>query len=150
MRKWYIVAGICLYCNSVGWAYNEYAPNSFAEVERNRPAYRVVAPLIEAGYAPGYGKALLQRSQLSRYEFAKALKSLLENKSHLTSAQWESLDVAKSDYERELAALGYREEEMPVQPEIQWGGEIRLRHSHEDGENRTDGRVRVGMEIPVK
>lgn len=144
MNKWLGIAAMVLALQVGGnvLAYNEYAPNSFDEVERQRPAYQAAAVLIQEGLAPGYTDAFLHRAHLSRYEFAKAVKALLENHA-LQPQQLASLDVTKKEYARELEALGDGVERRAAK-KFHIETDARLRYSHSGDENKTDARVRVG------
>ncbi len=150
MKK--LVAGLlCLSLSIplVASAYNEYAPNSFDEVERGRAEYQAAAVLIEEGLAPGYDADLLARPHLSRYEFAHAVKALLENKEELTPAQYASLEATKQEYQRELDALGYPYRKKNKN-RISFDGDVRLRYTHgEESGDETDARIRIGAEYTI-
>ncbi len=129
-------------------AYNPYAPNVFAEAEKNTPGYRAAAALIVAGYATGYDEGLLARAHLTRYELAQALAAVLENPA--TPQNDADVITACREYKRELDALGVRGPKGAARDHWRIGGDVRVRRQDDATEHKTDARARVNLTYAIK
>lgn len=123
-------------------AYNWYAPNSFDTVKTDSWAYQTVYTLTEKGRAPGYTTDFFKGKDLTRYELASVIKTLLENHKQGDGDE-EALARLKKDYARELEAQGYKEpgrEPSKVKPIFEFHGDTRVR-ARDGGDS--DARARV-------
>lgn len=129
---------LCLFGQAA--AYNWYAPNSFDEVKTTSPDYQLVYQLCRDGKAPGYTADFFSRN-LSRYELAGIMESILDHEKALTDEEKEQVLTVAKRYERELEALGYKKKEKRRPPRLSITHDARVRVN--DGGD-ADARVRIG------
>lgn len=141
MKK-FILAAIFTAATLTASAYNWYAPNSFDTVKKDSWDYQTVYTLTEQGRAPGYTKDFFEGKDLTRYELASVIKTLLENHKQGDGDE-EALAKLKKEYVRELEAQGYKEpkrQPSKEKPIFEFHGDSRVR-ARSDGD--ADARARV-------
>ena len=148
--------GLCalLFCAAVPAAvpvaaYNVMAPNSFDDADTRTYEYKAVVRMVKEGKSPKYTYEDMQIGRkLTRYEFAAYIIDLLDNGKNLDEKDLADLERAKKDYERELAARGWKEKREKKPPVLVVDGDFRVRHRSGEG-GGDDARARVGATYRV-
>ena len=101
----FLIAALFVFVMGNVMAYNPYAPNQFDTVEKTTWEYQSVSSLAKAGLTNGDVSKLTPSYNITRYEMAQLVQTIVDNREKATATQKEQIDKLSEAFADDLKYL---------------------------------------------